>query len=424
MWYLAICGLVALGLLLWGLRSLRRKRLLENVPTSKAKGVFLGLNEVKGRARADAPLTSCLAGERCVYYAYKVEESWSRTVTRTNSKGETETEEESGWETVASGGEEPPFEVEDDTGRLRIVPEGAEITATSVFDVTCDRSDPLYYAKGPEGAVSHSDHERRFRESAIRVGEDVYVMGCARLRSDRVEPEIARDRDAELFLISTRSEEQIARGYGYATFFPLFFGTAVAFLFPAGLALDLGFQGAVQHELPRCIAAAGGYLGFIAFMYLVFVYNGLAEVRRRAQMAWSMIEVQLERRHDLIPQLAECVKGYAKHEEETQRLSAALRVEGPRGGGTEGRALRDVLALAERYPDLKASPVFARLHDELVDTEDRIAFAREFFNATVTALNNRRETMPDALVARLVGLRRGEYFAAEGFERASVRVRL
>jgi LemA protein len=74
--------------------------------------------------------------------------------------------------------------------------------------------------------------------------------------------------------------------------------------------------------------------------------------------------------------------------------------------------------LAERYPDLKAAPAFARLHDELVDTEDRIAFAREFFNATVTALNNRRETMPDALVAKLTGLRRGEYFAAERFERA------
>jgi LemA protein len=81
-----------------------------------------------------------------------------------------------------------------------------------------------------------------------------------------------------------------------------------------------------------------------------------------------------------------------------------------------------VLAVAEAYPDLKASPVYARLHDALVDAEDRIAFAREFHNATITALTNRCETMPDALVARLTGLKPGTWFAASGFERASVRV--
>jgi hypothetical protein len=270
--------------------------------------------------------------------------------------------------------------------------------------------------------VSNSDHERRFTERAIAVGEEVYVIGCARLRGDRVEPEIASDRDAELFLISTDPEEEIVRGYGYATFFPLLFGTAAAFLFPVGFSFERGFEQAFRLELPRCFAVGGGYLGVVALMYLIFVYNGLAEVRRRSQMARSMIDVQLKRRHDLIPQLVECVRGYARHEEESQRLAAALRVEGLRGGGEEGRALRGVIALAERYPDLKASPAYARLHDELTDTEDRIAFAREFYNATVTALNNRRDTMPDALVARLTGLKAGTWFAAEGFERASVRV--
>jgi hypothetical protein len=418
--WLIVSGLIALVLLLYGLRSLRRKRLLENVPTSKARGVFLGLNEVKGRARTDAPLTSYLSGTRCVHYRYEVEEHWSRTVTYTDSKGKTQTRHESGWTTVDSGGESAPFEVEDETGRLRVVPDGAEITATQVFSETCDEDDPLYYAKGPREAVSDSEHERRFTEHAIAVGEEVYVIGCARLREDRVEPEIARDRDAELFLISTDTEEEIVSGYGYATFFPLLFGTAAAFLFPVGVSFERGFGQALRLEPPRCVAVGGGYLGFVAAMYLVFVYNGLAEVKRRAEMAWSMIEVQLKRRHDLIPLLVACVRGYAKHEEETQRFAAALRVEG--GRGEEGGALRGVLAVAERYPDLKASPVYERLHAELVDAEDRIAFAREFHNAAVTALNNRRETMPDALVARLTGLKAGTWLAAEGFERASVRV--
>jgi hypothetical protein len=433
-WYLVICGLVALALLFWGLRSLRRKRLIENVPTSKVKAVFMGLNEVKGRARSDAPLTSYLAHAACVYYEYKVQEHWSRTVTYTDSKGKTQTRHESGWTTVASEVAAPPFDLEDDTGRLRVVPAGAEIEAIGIFDHTCGRSDPLYYGKGPDGAVSNSDHRRRFTEHAIRVGDRVYVIGCARLREDRVEPEIARDRDAELFLISTRSEEQILSGYGYKAFFPLLLGTAAAFLFPVGLSLEnRGFVDALRLEASRSLAIGGGYLGFVALMYLVFVYNGLAEVKRRAQMAWSMIEVQLKRRNDLVPRLVAVVKGYARHEEETQRLAAALRVEGSRRGGKraageeasrQGRALREVIALAEAYPDLRANALFGRLQAELTDTEDRIAFAREFYNAAVTALNNRRDTMPDALVARLTGLRRGEYFAAEGLERASVRVNL
>jgi len=388
------------------------------------------------------PLTSHLAQTSCVYYDWKVEERWSRTVTYTDSKGRTQTRTESGWKTVASGGEDPAFEVEDDTGRLRVVPQGAEIQATQVFSETCGRSDPLYYGKGPRNAVSDSDHRRRFTEHAIRVGERVYVIGCARVRQDKVEPEIAHDREAELFLISTKSEEQLVKGYGYATAFPLLFGTAAAFLFPVGLSLKHanGFGNALAREMPTCLAAGGGYFGVIALYYLVLVYNGLAEVRRRAQMAWSMIDVQLKRRHNLIPQLVEVVKGYARHEEETQRLAAALRTEGPREGKrrralreaeargeeavAEGRALRQVVALAESYPELKANQLFLRLQRELADTEDRIAFAREFYNGTVKALNIRRETMPDALVAKLTGFRAGTYFAAKGLERASVRVDL
>jgi hypothetical protein len=422
MWWLIISGILALALLLWGLRSLRRKRLLENVPTSKVKGVFLGLNEVKGRARADVPLTSYLAHARCVYYVYDISEHWSRTTTYKDSKGNTQTRRESGWKTVASGGESLAFDIEDDTGRLRVVPEGAEVTATGVFNETCGPGHPFYYGKGPAGSVSDSDHRRRFTEQAILVGEDVYVIGCARLREDRVEPEIASDEDAELFMISTTPEEEIVRGYGHATFFPLFFGAVAAFFFPVGFSLSDDFLESLRHELPRCLAVGGGYLGFVTLMYLVFVYNGLAEVRRRAEMAWSMIEVQLKRRHDLIPSLVACVKGYAKHEEETQRLVAAARGEG--ASGDEGRALKGVLAVAERYPELKASASYARLHAELTDTEDRIAFAREFYNATVTALNNRRETMPDSIVAKLIGLKPGTWFAADGFERASLRVEL
>ncbi|MHC4551018.1 MAG: LemA family protein [Planctomycetota bacterium] len=433
--FLVLTGLLAAGLLGWGLRSLKRKRLLENVPTSKVKGVFLGLNEVKGRARRERLLTSYLAATPCVYYRYEIQERWERTTTERDHQGRTRTRTRSGWTTIDSDEERRPFELVDATGALRIVPEGAEIRADRVFDRHCGRADPLYYGKGPSRAVADSDHRRHFVEHAIPLDAPLYVMGAARLRDAKVEPEIARDRNAELFLISTQDERQLTRGYALAALFSLLCGTVAAFLFPVGFLLEeaVSFGAALEQQLPVALPLAGAYLGAVLVYYLTLVYNGLVAVRERREMAWSMIDVQLKRRHDLIPRLVACVKGYAAHEQETQRALAALRVEGARGKAVAGRselaarqghALARVFLLAESYPDLDADESFVRLQQELVDTEDRIAFAREFYNATVTALNNRLETLPDALLARLGAFRRGEFFAAQGFERTPVRVKL
>jgi LemA protein len=176
---------------------------------------------------------------------------------------------------------------------------------------------------------------------------------------------------------------------------------------------------------------AGAYLGVILVYYLTLVYNGLVSVRERMEMAASMIDVQLKRRHVLIPRLVACIQGYAAHERDTHRDLAALRVEGVRGGGVaarsdlaerQGQALTQVFALAEAYPDLDADENFAQLQRELVNTEDKIALAREFFNASVTALNTRIETLPDVLLAKVGGFKRGSFFAAEGFERSPVRL--
>ncbi|MHC4731985.1 MAG: GIDE domain-containing protein, partial [Planctomycetota bacterium] len=130
---LAVTGLLALGLLWWGFRSLKRKRLIENVPTSKVKGVFLGLNEVKGRAHRDEPFTSYLAQTHCVYYRYEVKERWETTETYTDSEGRSQTRTSSGWKTVSSHEERQPFQLIDSTGSLRVLPHRAEITADTVF---------------------------------------------------------------------------------------------------------------------------------------------------------------------------------------------------------------------------------------------------------------------------------------------------
>lgn len=415
--WVGVGSLLSLALLFWGFLSLRRKRLIENVPTSKVKGVFMGLNEVKGRARTDIPLRSFITEQACVYYRSLVEEHYSRTETYRDSEGKTRTRTVSGWKNVAGREDMMPFLLEDETGRLRVVPDGATIEPARVFSRTCGRSHPLYYAKGPRSSIMDSTHRRRFTEHAIPVGAELYVMGMARYSDDLDAPEIREDREAEMFLISMRGEGQITRGHAFGAFFKLLFGALFAFAVPIGFALPHAatFEQALSSQLVPCTAVLACFLGAVAVYYLTLVYNGLVSVRERLEMAWSMIDVQLKRRHVLIPRLVSVVQGYAAHERDTQRELAALRA--GRDFEEQNAALRQVMVLAESYPGLKADANFGSLQDELVDTENRIALAREFYNGTVKAYNDRIQTLPDSLVAALARFRKRDYFAAQGFER-------
>ena len=157
---------------------------------------------------------SHLARQPCVWYSWSVEEDWSRTVTETYTDSEgkthTRTSTESGTTTVAGGGEQAPFYLKDDLGVVLVRPKGAKIEPVTIFNKTCDRSDPLYYAKGPAEAVADSDHRRQFTETAIPLHAPLYVMGQAREREDVVAAEIARDPKCPMFLISCRTEKQIS----------------------------------------------------------------------------------------------------------------------------------------------------------------------------------------------------------------------
>ena len=207
-------GLVALGCLVAAFYFLRKKRLIDDMPTSKTLGVFIGLAELKGTAESDKPLTSFLAEVLCVLYRWKCEEHWSRTVTSVGPKGTPTTHRESGWTTVAKGEEITPFYLKDDTGVIRIVPQGAEIQDKEIFNKTCKHTDPLYFNKGPRNEIANSDHERRFIETAVPLHANLYVMGQSREREDIVAAEIAKDKKSPMFLISTRTEKQISSGLG------------------------------------------------------------------------------------------------------------------------------------------------------------------------------------------------------------------
>jgi len=172
----------------------------------------------------------------------------------------------------------------------------------------------------------------------------------------------------------------------------------------------------------------------IVLLALVFVgmYNGLVKLRNRVQEAWAQIDVELKRRHDLIGNLVETVKGYAAHEKGTleeitrARAGAMAPGQGPADTAQSEAALTQALvrlnAVAEAYPDLKANQNFLALQTELGATEDRIASARRYYNANVRELNIKVETVPTTFIARMAGVAKAEYFEAEGTERSAPQV--
>jgi len=166
-------------------------------------------------------------------------------------------------------------------------------------------------------------------------------------------------------------------------------------------------------------------IGAAALLGIVFVlgYNRLVRLRNEVDTGWANIDVQLQRRADLIPNLVESVRGYAAHErgvfEEVTRARAALQQAGTPGAAADANegltaALGRLFAVAEAYPDLKASESFLQLQDDLTDTEDKISAARRYYNATVMRLNTSVQSFPWLLFARPLGFREREFFSAEG----------
>ena len=161
----------------------------------------------------------------------------------------------------------------------------------------------------------------------------------------------------------------------------------------------------------------------ILLVLVAFGYNRLVRLRNEADTGWANIDVQLERRGDLIPNLVETVKGYAAHErgvfeEVTKARTALQQASTPAAAGEANdiltAALGRLFAVAEAYPELRASENFLRLQDELTDTEDKISAARRYYNSTVMHYNTGIQSLPWVLVARPLGFHEREFFSAEG----------
>jgi LemA protein len=167
-------------------------------------------------------------------------------------------------------------------------------------------------------------------------------------------------------------------------------------------------------------------------LWVIMTFNGLVKLRNQGKEASSDIDVQLKRRFDLIPNLVETVKGYATHEsgvlEEVTRARSAMQT----GGSTKDQlaadnqltgALKSLFAVAENYPDLKANQNFAKLQDELADTENKIQASRRFYNGVVRDLNIRIESFPSNMIAGMFGFAKMEFFDAPDSETATPQVK-
>ena len=165
---------------------------------------------------------------------------------------------------------------------------------------------------------------------------------------------------------------------------------------------------------------------------IIGMYNGLVQARIKVDNAWSQIDVQLQRRFDLIPNFVETVKGYMTHEKETFEKIAALRTSWANASSVSEKAdldnqlstsLKTIMAVSENYPELKANQNFSELSEELRNTENKISFSRQFYNDSVTRYNTKLELFPSNLVAGMFNFQKKELFAAESDEaRKNVKV--
>lgn len=384
----------------------RKRKLMESLPTSKVTGVFIGLVEVKGTAECREYLNSFLAEAPCVYYSYEVEERWSKTEVSLNGKRR----HSSGTTVVSSDVQSTAFFLKDDTGFLLVRPEGADIEGTQVFKSTVRPHDELYYAKGPSCSVAHSDNVRIFTETIIPLSSAVYILGQAQERDDCVAPEITESDKASHYIISTRSEEEIVSKHKGKAWSSILVGLCLA-MAPA---MHFYKEGRFTTWYPILYSGLI-YCSVWAISWAWITYNILIEHRNRVRQAISLIDIQLQRRYDLIPQLCNILSGYSQYEEQMFTCIAELR----RLQASNESSSPTIQWIKEQYPSLHADTLFLNVQEEITHTENRIALARDYYNNIAKHFHDNIQTFPACLFAKTLGFSEFPALAIESFARAT-----
>lgn len=437
------------------LKAWRKKWIIDDTPTSTCRGVFVGRNEVIGQAvPLYQPIPTPFTQTPAVWFSWELE--------RYQKSGDN-----SEWVTVEKRSTAAPFWIQDDTGRVLVRPRKAEMDPRKalcerldhdfappysrwqlrqwvlVGEDTVERqlsmADPSFaelptspsgwFSSTPDtaGPISALRGTYRVTEQVVAAGDPIYLLGTASPRPDG--PGLQFTGDEEDLYVSTDSEAEVASSNKWT-----------ARLTGLGcLAASALFVGTATNEL-RGEPAWGLVWGVVAAELLaLFVialmrnYNRQVEVKEQAAKAWSLIDVSLQRRHELIPHLVGVVEQYTRHEQEVQSLVAELRAVPPPppttklptdaeidGATATDRSIRSAAqttaAVAEAYPDLKASQLYLDLQRRYADAEEGVASARRFYNDAIEMLRTRRSQFPGSLFARFVDVPSWKLFEAEEAE--------
>ncbi len=369
---LGLLGAVLLGGL--GMRRIKTKRWIENIPTVKTTGVVYGMNEIKGVValpETSEALQGPLSNQPCVAYHYTVRER------RRSGKKTT-------WVTITDDRQRQPFVCRDEHGAILVDPEGADV-------IMATRS------RKRRGNRIHTE----FR---LPLESRVYVLGSAVIDEQTHDHLfIARGDDNRLpFIVSDYRDSELIARKAARGFLALTFGFNAFML--AGFSLS-GLSGGFG-ALAYLAAALTPIVYLLLFMSCV-LYNDLIYLRRRCDAMWANIDVALKKRFDLLPQLVAIAKRYIEHERELQQHVATLRSAGPplapaeagRMVSAEHAAGRALGVLVENHPDLKGNQTVADLMRRTRDLEDDVALMREGYNHAVEIYNARIEKLPEVLLA-------------------------
>ncbi len=411
-----------IGAYIYGLGQYSLKKVIEYTPTSKAVAVAPGIAEVKGIARPfGGTYISPYGKNECVYYHTELYR-WSGSGKHRHRY------------LVGHWESERPFCLEDDTGSVLIKPElhsaGSEMKIIVKTDLShslvpgggllgfLDKKDPneplrLFLESHAKDLLNYNDIVE-VHETFFENGDELYVLGLASAYESGEgagavgETEkwfqmlISRDKKRKFFAISEKSEKDTLSAVGFDALIYTFGGPL---LFLAGYLLLLwrfNLLGLPLEALGALVAFA--MYAWVFLSGLLALYNGLVALKNGVERASANIDVMLRKRAELIPQLIEVVKGYARHEQNMFEGIASERAESM----VHGREL--IAAIAEKYPDLNANESFSQLFGELARVEGQIAASRSYCNECIMLYNTQIARIPYVIVAKFTGMKQMQYF--------------
>ncbi|MBT4691807.1 MAG: hypothetical protein HOB73_00500 [Planctomycetaceae bacterium] len=369
---LGLSELIAVGVLGFiGYRKMGTKRMIENIPTSKVKGIFPGITEIVGEIQPHNTVISArYSGESVVYCKYLM-------------KKLVKSDKKSRWVTVESGVQLNVFNVRDDTGEIPVDAVGAEVHAKR----------------------THYSRSGRFKyfEWTLRPNQEIYVLGPAVLDNPMDQNlTITSSRDERHFIISDQGENSTMRKYARVGL--LILGTALSCCIVAVMTI----YGGASFDAFGYFAGAIVAVIFLILLNIAFLFNDLVFVKNWQQRGKSNLDVSLKRRADLIPNLVRVVGEALTHEKTLQVTLSELRASG--GQQPVGAMHQRFTALLEQYPNLSGNEVIVDLNNRIVGVENQLQYARTGYNAVTQRFNSRVKQIPEVFLAKLMRLSVKPYF--------------